>query len=97
MNTILKKNDLQKSIKNYKNLSENELFILLKQLDDSYYNDSSIISDIEYDIMREYAENKYPNNTYFQCIGYEISNNETSNNETEEENDKETENNFNIE
>ena len=76
MNTILKKNDLQKSIKNYKNLSENELFILLKQLDDSYYNDSSIISDIEYDIMREYAENKYPNNTYFQCIGYEISNNE---------------------
>lgn len=76
MNTILKKNDLQKSIKNYKNLSENELFILLKQLDDSYYNDSSIISDIEYDIMREYAENKYPNNTYFQFIGYEISNNE---------------------
>ena len=26
--------------------------------------------------MREYSENKYPNNTYFHCIGSEISNNE---------------------
>jgi len=63
-------------ITNYKSLSEKELFILLKQLDDSYYNNESIISDIEYDIMREYAENKYPNNIYFDCIGSEISNNE---------------------
>jgi DNA ligase (NAD+) len=76
MNTILKEKGLQKSITNYKNLSENDLFLLLKHLDDFYYNDESIISDIEYDIMREYAENKYPNNTYFHFIGSEISNNE---------------------
>jgi NAD-dependent DNA ligase len=76
MNTILKEKVLQKSITNYKNLSEKELFILLKHLDNSYYNDESIISDIEYDIMREYAENIYPDNTYFHCIGSEISNNE---------------------
>ena len=76
MNTILKETRLQQSIKNYKNLSEKDLFLLLKHLDDLYYNDESIITDIEYDILREYSENKYPNNTYFHCIGSEISNNE---------------------
>ena len=39
MNTILKEKDLQKSITNYKNLSEKDLFLLLKHLDDLYYND----------------------------------------------------------
>ena len=72
----VKEKILQKSITNYKSLSEKELFLLLKVLDDSYYNNESIISDIEYDIMREYAENKYPDNTYFHFIGSEISNNE---------------------
>ena len=76
MNTILKETILQQSIKDYKNLSEKNLFLLLKHLDDLYYNDESIITDIEYDILREYSENKYPNNTYFHCIGSEISNNE---------------------
>lgn len=76
MNTNLKETRLQQSIKNYKNLSEKDLFFLLKHLDDLYYNDESIITDIEYDILREYSENKYPNNTYFHCIGSEISNNE---------------------
>ena len=76
MNFILKEKDLYQSIQNYKNLSEKQLFLLLKHLDNSYYNDESIINDIEYDILREYAENKYPNNTYFHCIGSEISNNE---------------------
>jgi NAD-dependent DNA ligase len=76
MNFILKEKDLYQTIQNYKNLSEKQLFILLKHLDNSYYNDESIINDIEYDILREYAENKYPNNTYFHCIGSEISSNE---------------------
>ena len=76
MNTNLKETRLQQSIKNYKNLSEKDLFLLLKHLDDLYYNDESIITDIEYDILREYSENKYPNNTYFHYIGSEISNNE---------------------
>jgi DNA ligase (NAD+) len=76
MSTILKENILQQTIKNYKNLSEKDLFLLLKHLDDLYYNDETIITDIEYDILREYSENKYPNNTYFHCIGSEISNNE---------------------
>ena len=76
MSTNLKENILQQSIKNYKNLSEKNLFLLLKHLDDLYYNNESIITDIEYDILREYSENKYPNNTYFYCIGSEISNNE---------------------
>ena len=76
MSFILKENILHQSVQNYKNLSEKDLFILLKYLDNSYYNDESLISDIEYDILREYAENKYPNNTYFHCIGSEISSNE---------------------
>ena len=76
MNNVLKEKVLYESIQNYKNLSETKLFLLLKQLDDLYYNDESIISDIEYDILREYAENKYPSNTYFNCIGSEILSNE---------------------
>ena len=46
MNTILKETILQQSIKDYKNLSEKNLFLLLKHLDDLYYNDESIITDI---------------------------------------------------
>ena len=74
MSIILKETIIQQSIINYKNLSEKDLFLLLKHLDDLYYNNESIINDIEYDIMREYAENKYPNNTYFHFIGSDMSN-----------------------
>ena len=45
---------------------------------DAYYNDSPLITDNEYDIIREYAENKYPDNTVIREVGAPITKNKVT-------------------
>jgi len=45
-------------------------FDLLKKADEAYYlGDEPIISDHEYDSLKDYLRNKYPNNEYFNNVG----------------------------
>jgi NAD-dependent DNA ligase len=54
-------------------ISEKILIEMVKLADEIYYNDkdcSVIITDSEYDIMREYIKKKYPKNLYLKKIGF---------------------------
>ena len=50
-------------------LTEAELIEIIKKANDAFFNDQSIISDSEYDIIKEYTERNYPNNTSLKDIG----------------------------
>lgn len=51
--------------------SKKEFISYLKKCDMYYYNEGSdaLISDSEYDEMREYAQNKWPKDPYFKEVG----------------------------
>ena len=49
--------------------SEDELALLVKRLNDLYYNGESVISDGKYDIIKQKLEDKYPNNKVLGEIG----------------------------
>ena len=54
-------------------IPEEILIHMIQHADDIYYNDiecSVMISDEEYDKMREYIKNKYPRNPYLKKIGF---------------------------
>ena len=57
-------------------LDEERIIEILSYLDEYYYNDSHLVTDIEYDILREYAKNKYNNHIYFTQIGAPIPGND---------------------
>ena len=70
---LYKKNGLKSVI----SLHENTIIEILIYLDDLYYNSGNILlNDSEYDLLREYAKNKYNNNNYFKDIGSPIKYNE---------------------
>ena len=49
--------------KNFSELNETELSLLVKQANEEYYcNNEPIMTDDEYDLLIEYMKNKYPNN-----------------------------------
>ena len=51
---------------------EDEIIDLLKEADEIYYNsftEESKLSDEEYDNLKEYAQEKWPNNEYFNLVG----------------------------
>lgn len=50
-------------------LTEAELIDIIKKANDAFFNDQSIISDSEYDIIKEYTERNYPNNKNLEEIG----------------------------
>jgi DNA ligase (NAD+) len=55
------------------NIPEDILIHMIRLADNIYYNDkecSVIITDYEYDTMREYIKNKFPKNLYFKKIGF---------------------------
>ena len=64
--TIMKiyKNLKQKVLDILKSLSEEELTNMLKETIQKYYQETeeSLLSDNQYDILREYILKKYPNN-----------------------------------
>ena len=77
---VLKEINLQEVIELFKkigisvleNLNEKELSDMLEYANNKYYNEFSILSDNQYDIIKEYIENKYPNNKIILEIGAPI-------------------------
>ena len=53
-------------------LNEGHLELILKQANDAYYNAESLMTDNEYDIIKEYFENRFPNNPLLKTIGAPI-------------------------
>tara|TARA_B100001063_G_scaffold247259_1_gene291843 strand:- start:6801 stop:8909 length:2109 start_codon:yes stop_codon:yes gene_type:complete len=56
----------------FDNLTEKRLQKLLKDARLSYYNDEPLITDNEYDIVKEYMEKKYPTNEETSIIGANV-------------------------
>ena len=50
-------------------LSEDTLIQLIQDANDAYYNKKTYLSDEEFDIIKEFAERKYPNNQELKAIG----------------------------
>jgi DNA ligase (NAD+) len=50
-------------------LKENELVTILDESSKAYYNESPLMTDNEFDIVKEYVENKYPSNKVLEQIG----------------------------
>lgn len=54
-------NNLKKnSIKSLENLSTNDFINILRELTKAYHNQTPLLTDIEYDIIKDYFEIKYP-------------------------------------
>lgn len=57
-------------------LSEEQLISILEEADKAFhYNKTPIMSDNEYDIVKEYSEKKYPENSHFMEVGTAIEKN----------------------
>ena len=78
------KEKAKENIKNFKNngisvledLTEKELILIVEVSNDSYYNTkTSLMTDNEYDIIKEYIERKYPNNIVLEEIGAKVTRN----------------------
>lgn len=50
-------------------MTEDEIIAILKDANDAFFNDMSFINDNEYDIIKEYTQNKFPSNVEVQKIG----------------------------
>jgi NAD-dependent DNA ligase len=76
MKTTTKKlleNFQKNGITTLENLTESELVEMIRFCNDAYYNKSEIITDNEYDILKEFTQHKYPNNETILEIGAPIS------------------------
>lgn len=67
--TQLLKNYVENGVPYLDNLSEDELGAMILKANDAYTNSKPLISDAQYDILREYIEDKYPDNEAIQRIG----------------------------
>lgn len=56
-------------------LNENQLATILRELNDAYYNEQPLLTDNEYDIVKEYIENKYPSNQVLKDVGAPVERN----------------------
>lgn len=55
----------------YKNLKTTEIVKLLKKADEAYFNKGEVImTDTEYDLLKDYLKEKAPKNPYFKHVGY---------------------------
>jgi len=53
-------------------LNETQLTDIIQIANQKYYNETSIMTDNQYDIIKEYIEKKYPNNIAINEIGHEV-------------------------
>jgi hypothetical protein len=53
-------------------LNENQLSSILRESNKAYYNEEPLMTDNEYDIVKEYIENKYPSNKAIFEVGAPI-------------------------
>jgi NAD-dependent DNA ligase len=76
-NTLLQIEDFKKNgITHLDKLDENELSQIIKLTNDYYYNTKTpLLTDNEYDIIKEYTERKYPKNTAIAQIGAPVGKN----------------------
>lgn len=56
-------------------ISESKYANLIKKANDAYYNNSPLMTDNEFDIIKEYFESKYPDNPVLKNIGAPITKN----------------------
>jgi len=71
MNDI--KNFKENGIDVLKSLSEKELTTILRKTSEAYYNDKEeLLTDNQYDIIKEYVEKTYPKNKVLRLNGRSI-------------------------
>ena len=56
-------------------LTEKELSEIIKKTTAAYYNEKPLMTDNQYDIIKEYIEEKYPNNEAIKEIGAPVEKN----------------------
>ncbi len=59
----------QNGVDTLNKLTEKQLSIVLDEASKAYYNETPIMTDNEFDIIKEYMESKYPNNKILTRIG----------------------------
>lgn len=59
----------QNGVDTLNKLTEKQLSIVLDEASKAYYNETPIMTDNEFDIIKEYMESKYPNNKILIRIG----------------------------
>jgi NAD-dependent DNA ligase len=75
--------DILQNIKNFKHngisvlesLNEKQLADIIRLSSYKYYNETQVMTDNQYDIVKEFTENKYPNNAAVHEIGAEVERN----------------------
>jgi len=60
------------------NIPEQRYVTIIQKANDEYYNNKPLMTDNEFDIVKEYFENKFPNNPVLQTIGAPITKNKVS-------------------
>ena len=65
-------------IKTIETLKQKELVELIHFANDTYYNEAPLLTDNEYDIIKEYAESKYPKNKALKAIGAPVQKNKVT-------------------
>lgn len=59
-------------------LNENQLSSILREANKAYYNQEPFMTDNEYDIVKDYIENKYPSNKAIVEIGAQVERNKVA-------------------
>jgi NAD-dependent DNA ligase len=75
---LLAKDFKENGIKVLNELNEKQLTELLRELNKAYYNQDSLLTDNQYDIIKEYIELKYPSNTVINEIGAPVERNKVT-------------------
>ena len=68
----------KKGISILKNLDENQLSAVLKEANQAYYNQEPVMTDNEFDIVKEYIEQTYPSNQIVLDIGAPVERNKVT-------------------
>jgi DNA ligase (NAD+) len=68
----------QNGIRTLESLSEKELSDMIVFANAEYYNTMPIITDNEYDIVKEYIDRKYPQNTVIEQVGAPVKKNKVT-------------------
>jgi len=69
------KNFTHNGISVLEQLNEKQLTDILRLANQKYYNESNVMTDNQYDIVKEYIEQKYPSNQAIHEIGAEVERN----------------------
>lgn len=75
---IIATNFKKNGISVLKKLNENQLAELLREANNSYYNETPFFTDNQYDIVKEFMETTYPNNSVIYEIGAPINKNKAT-------------------